>query len=245
MRRLIDGAKRLGIDLSPEQIAAFETHSREMLSWNQRMNLTAIVDPEDVETRHFLDSLTVVLALQGRLADGARVLDVGAGAGFPGLPLRVLYPRIRVTLLEAVGKKATFLEHLVRGMGLSGVEVIWKRAEDLAREPAHRERYDVALARAVAPMPALAELTLPFCRVGGRVVAQKKGDIGQEMEAAGHAIRVLGGRAPELLPVMVPELGDDHRFLVVIDKARPTPTAYPRRAGAPRKYPLSAPARRP
>lgn len=240
MQRLIDGARRLGIELSTEHLALFDLHAREMLSWNQRMNLTAIVEPEEVWTRHFLDSLTTKAALEGRLTGRAWVIDVGAGAGFPGLPLKVVCSEMRLTLLESTGKKATFLEHVVRAMSLSDVDVVWKRAEDLAREPEHRERYDVVLARAVAPMPALAELTLPLCRMGGRVVALKKGDVAGEIEAAGHAVRVLGGRAAELRPVEVPELGTDLRWLVAIDKVKPSPGVYPRRAGTPQKHPLLA-----
>lgn len=229
MESLVAGAGRLGIRLSSGQVAQFTLYCNELLAWNRRMNLTAITEPPLVETRHFLDSLTVALAWRGA-EQPENVLDVGSGAGFPGIPLRIAFPDLRLTLLEATRKKAGFLRHVLESLGLLDVQVIAARAEDAAREPAHRERYDLVTARAVAALPALAELTLPFCRVGGLVAAQKKGDIEEEVASARGALRTLGGQVLRRVPVRMPEL-EEERELVVLEKTGPTPALYPRRAG--------------
>ena len=236
MEKLIAGATRLGITLSPGQIGQFERHYSELVAWNRRLNLTAIVDRDQVQLRHFLDSITVAQALGGR----ARVLDVGSGAGLPGIPLAILSPDIHLTLLESIAKKANFLAHVARTLEIPHVRVICRRAEDLGHDAEHRERYDAVLSRAVAPLATLVELTLPFCSMGGIVVAQKKGDIVEEMERAMFGIQALGGRIRESRPVLVPELAADGHCLVVIEKVAPTPARYPRRPGVPQKRPLTA-----
>ena len=242
MEQLAAGARRLGIQLTPLQNFQFKVYSQELLSWNRRMNLTAITAPEQVETKHFLDSLTVSLAL-GKESDSQanlgpiRVLDVGSGGGFPGLPLKIVFPELQVSLLEATRKKAAFLKHINETLGLLDVEIIAARAEDAAHDARRRECYDVVVTRALAPMPALAELTLPFCRVGGKVVAQKKGDIASELAQAQESLSALGGRFGRSILVSLPELGED-RVLVVLDKIAATPLRYPRRAGLPQKHPL-------
>ncbi|MCL7451934.1 MAG: 16S rRNA (guanine(527)-N(7))-methyltransferase RsmG, partial [Anaerolineae bacterium] len=165
MQRLIDGAKALGLGLTDKQITAFQTYYDELVAWNQKFNLTAITEYEQVQIRHFADSLSVLLAEEARLAlsrPHARVIDVGSGAGFPGIPLKLVYPSARLTLLEATGKKVTFLEHLVERLGLVRVTAIKARAEELGHDPRHRAGYDLALARAVADMAVVAEYTLPF-----------------------------------------------------------------------------------
>lgn len=237
MDRLRMGALRLDIRLSPVQLDQFETYYRELLDWNQRMNLTAITDYEEVQIKHFLDSLSVVLAMPKPVPVGLMVVDVGTGAGLPGIPLKIALPEISLTLVDATNKKAEFLRHLVERLMLSGVAVVVGRAETLAHEPQYRERFDLALSRAVAPLPAAAELALPFVANGGSFVAQKKGDISQEIEAAAPAIEKLGGKLRESMPVNLPDLSDD-RSLVIIDKVSPTPEKYPRRPGIPEKRPL-------
>ena len=238
MKILADGAERLGIRLTPDQLSHFEEYYRELIEWNQRMNLTAITDYREVQVRHFLDSLTLAMVIPPPPEGVAvRLIDVGTGAGLPGIPLKILYPSIKLTLLESVMKKTRFLRHLVDRLKLEDVEVIAARAEDAAREPSHRERYDYAVARAVAPLCTLAELTLPFCRLGGHVIAPKKGNIAEEMEVASSAIPLLGGELQEVRSIYLPELGEE-RKLVIICKMRPTPTKYPRRAGTPAKQPL-------
>ncbi len=202
------------------------------------MNLTTITDYHEVQIKHFLDSLMVVLALKSPLGDESlSVIDVGTGAGLPGIPLRILLPGIRLVLLEATAKKADFLYHLIARLGLGNVEVVVGRAEEVAQQAHYREKFDLVLSRAVAPLPTLAELTLSFCNIGGSFVAQKKGAIDREVSRASRAIEVLGGRLREVKVVGVAEL-DDERFLVIIDKVKPTPSQYPRRPGMPAKRPI-------
>ena len=239
MQILDSGAKRLGLHLTSGQLEQFEIYYRELVDWNRKINLTSIIGYEDVQAKHFLDSLTVALAL-GEAGDGAgrRLIDVGTGAGLPGLPLKIIMPALRLTLLEATAKKAKFLEHIIAVLGLGGVEVVVGRAEELARDARYRERFDFVLARAVAEMPALVELTLPFGAVGGSLIAQKKGDIVAELDSARKAITVLGGRLRGVKEISLPELAEK-RLLVMVDKVAPTPARYPRRPGIPEKRPLS------
>ena len=193
------------------------------------MNLTAITDPDAVDRLHFADSLACLLA---PIPPSAAVLDVGAGAGFPGLPLKIARPDLRVTLLEATGKKARFLEHLATALSLDDVTVAAERAETFAG----RDAYDVVVNRALASMPALLELTLPFCRMGGTVLALKKGvHLPAELASAGRALAVLGG---ELAEPRTYELDGEVRQVVVVRKVGRTPLDYPRRPGLPAKKPL-------
>lgn len=240
MGKLIAGARFLGLGLTDNQIAGFQAYYEELVEWNQKFNLTAITEYEQVQIRHFADSLSVLLAEEARQALGRadpRVIDVGSGAGFPGIPLKLVCPRIRLTLLEATGKKVTFLEHLIARLGLRRITAIKARAEELGQDPDHRAGYDLALARAVADMAVVAEYTLPFCKPGGWLVAQK-GEAGPaEAWAAEKAIRLLGGELRRVLPVELPGL-PENRSLVIVEKVSPTPDLYPRRPGMPSKRPL-------
>lgn len=231
------GVRRLGFVLTPRQVQQFCCYRQELVAWNRRVNLTAITEPADIEQLHFLDSLTVALALPEPVRAGGRICDVGSGAGFPGVPLKVLFPDIRLTLIESRAKRTEFLVALVAELGLEGVDVLTGRSEDLAHDAALREGFDVVVSRGVAPLRVLAELTLPFCRLGGRAVLQKKGDIQQELVQAAHALNELGGRLLKLEPVPSEVLGGQ-RVLVVVEKAAPAPARYPRRAGIPAKRPL-------
>jgi len=238
MEPLTAGARELGITLTSRHLAAFETCYRELVTWNQRFNLTAITDRDGVLVRHFLDSLSCLKGMPwSDLMAGARVIDVGTGAGFPGVPLKIVCPGMRLTLLEATGKKVAFLEHLVRVLGLRQVEVIHGRAEERGRDLAHRERYDWALARAVAEMPTLAEYLLPLVRVGGAALVQKGEGAAAEVHGADVAIVALGGRVRRLVPVELRGLAET-RYLVIVDKVAATPVKYPRRPGIPAKRPL-------
>ncbi len=225
----------VGLRLTPQQMAAFERYAAELLDWNRRFNLTAITDREQIDVKHFLDSLTCRLAMRGRAL--GRAIDVGTGAGFPGLPLKIACPGLKLTLVESVGKKVHFCRHVTETLGLEGVEVIHVRAEVIGRQPAHREAYDWALARAVAPLPVLVEYLMPLLRVGGRAVAQK-GETGPaEAHAAERALRLLGGHVLQLIPVEIPSVAEP-RYLVVMEKTAATPAQYPRRPGIAAKRPL-------
>ncbi len=240
MQRLIEGARSLCLPLGDRQIAAFRVYYEELIRWNRRFNLTAITGYEQVQIRHFLDSLSCLLAEEVRRAlsrPAARVIDVGSGAGFPGIPLKLICPTIHLTLVEATGKKVAFLEHLIGQLELEHTTAIHARAEDLARDPLHRERYDLALARAVAALPVVVEYTLPFCRLGGWVAAQKGEAGAAEAWSAETAIGLLGGELHRVVPVELPGLPED-RSLILIEKVSPTPEKYPRRPGIPAKRPL-------
>ena len=240
MLRLLNGAKALGLLLTADQQAAFQCYYEELVAWNQKFNLTAITEYEQVQVRHFLDSLSCLLAEEAKFAlrrADARAIDIGTGAGFPGIPLKMVCPGLRLTLLEATGKKVSFLEHLVERLKLHRVTVVHARAEDLAHDPLHRQQYDLALARAVADLPVLVEYMLPFCQVGGWVIAQKGEAGAAEAWNAERSVTLLGGELRRVVPVELPGLSED-RSLVVIEKVSPTPEIYPRRPGIPSKRPL-------
>lgn len=230
-----DAYNLLGIRLTPRHIACFERFEKELLDWNARMNLTAIREAEGIRAKHFLDSLSCLLAWREN-APGS-LIDVGTGAGFPGLPLKILYPSMALTLVESVGKKTEFCRHVTGVLGLERVEVLAARAEEVGQMPKHRERYDWAVARAVANLPILVEFLLPLVKVGGSVLAQKGESGPAEAQSAEKAIRLLGGRLRQVIKVTLPGVVDE-RYLVVIDKVAATPPNYPRRVGIPAKKPL-------
>lgn len=237
MELLERGARALNLRLSQCQIKGFQDYYREMIAWNRRMNITAIVNYEEAQLKHFLDSLTVAMVLPEEARSHGRVLDIGSGGGFPGIPLKLAFPTIRLTLLDSVAKKTSFLRHLLEALGLNDVEVYTGRAEDLALDPDLRESFDVVVSRGVARMRVLMEITLPYCRVGGIVVTAKKGEIDSELVASLHAMEVLGGGIRETRGVNLEGL-QDGRALVVVEKVRPTPAKFPRRPGMPAKHPL-------
>jgi 16S rRNA (guanine527-N7)-methyltransferase len=234
---LEDGARGLGVVLSVHQLDQFCLYYRELRDWNNRFNLTSVTDWDRVQRIHFLDSLTIARALPEEKRFQGRLVDVGSGAGFPGLPLKIAFPSLQVTLVESVGKKARFLRHIVDTLNLLHTTVFDQRAEVLARSNEHREIYDVVVARALYALPAVLEVTIPFCCVGGMVVVQKKGDLKTEIDQSQRAIDLLGGSMRGVCPVNIPDL-DDGRVLVVIDKVSTTPSDYPRRPGMPLKRPL-------
>ncbi|HLE30198.1 MAG TPA: 16S rRNA (guanine(527)-N(7))-methyltransferase RsmG [Anaerolineales bacterium] len=248
---LASGARSLlNLELSRAQLAAFQIYADELQAWNAKFNLTAIKDSEGIQIKHFLDSLSLLKALcpaaageeDGRLraADPglrARLVDVGTGAGFPGLPLKIVCPQLQLTLVEATGKKATFCEAVVEKLNLSGVLVVKARAEEVGRDPSHREQYDWAVARAVAEMPVLAEYLLPLVKRGGRALAQKGEGAPAETQAAEGAVKRLGGELEQMIPVELPGIVET-RYLVVFKKIAATPPTYPRRSGVPSKEPL-------
>lgn len=236
MQTLARNAQELfNLYLSPAQLAALSAYEKELLYWNERISLTAIRDSEGIRTKHFLDSFSCVLAWAD--APPKTLVDVGSGAGFPGIPLKIIYPHLQLTLVESVGKKADFCQRIVDTLQLDGVRVIRTRAEKLGQDPAHRERYDWAVARAVAKLPVLSEYLLPLVKVGGTMLAQK-GERGlAETQDAENALKILGGNLRQVIPVTLPGVVEE-RYLVLADKISRTPAAYPRREGIPAKRAL-------
>jgi 16S rRNA (guanine527-N7)-methyltransferase len=238
MEKLIAGAEKLGLHLSPRQLEQFYTYYQELAEWNRRMNLTTITDYEEVQIKHFLDALTATLAFPQPLTrSGLRFIDVGTGSGIPGIPIRILLPDIHLVLLDSTAKKTAFLHHLKQKLALDNVEVVVGRAEEVAHQTQYREKFNVVLSRAVAPLHTLVELTLPFCSIGGIFVAQKKGSIEPETSQATKAISLLGAKLRETKRVNLEEFTDERR-LIIIEKISPTPKLYPRRPGIPAKRPL-------
>jgi 16S rRNA (guanine527-N7)-methyltransferase len=227
--------KITGIHLNARQVKAFELYEQELLDWNEKFNLTAIRDVESIRTKHFLDSLTCLSELNNPRPE--RLVDIGTGAGFPGIPLKIALPELKLTLVESVGKKADFCRHIVERLNLSGTEVLNIRAEEMGKMGQYREQFDWAVARAVSSLPVLAEYLLPLVRVGGGVLAQKGESAHAEAQQAEKAIRILGGSLRKVNLVTLPGVADE-RYLVVIDKKAVTPVQYPRRAGLPAKKPL-------
>lgn len=225
----------LGLRLTKQQLESLAIYERELIDWNSRFNLTAIDDPQKIYTKHFLDSLTCLLAMRGTPI--GRIVDVGTGAGFPGIPIKIACPKIQLTLIESVGKKASFCQHIVQILNLKDVTVLQERAETVGQQPSHREQYDWAIARAVATMPTLAEYLLPLVKIGGMALAMKGESAPAEVHMAERAIHLMGGRLSHLLPVTLPGV-EEQRFLVIIDKVAATPKGYPRRVGIPAKRPL-------
>jgi 16S rRNA (guanine527-N7)-methyltransferase len=235
MEHLVTEAEAMGVVLNAEQTAQFAIYLRLLLEWNERLNLTAVRDSTAIAQRHFYDSLTCALVM-GDL-HGRTLIDVGSGAGFPGLPLKIAFPELQLTLVESVNKKARFLQTVVAELGLPGVHILAQRAEELGQQPAHREQYDWAVARGVAEMRILAEYLLPLCRVRGAMLAQKGENAAVETAVAAHAIHLLGGGEPRFHQTPSAPEASPH-FLVVVEKIASTPTKYPRRVGVPGKRPL-------
>ncbi|MGI6263445.1 MAG: 16S rRNA (guanine(527)-N(7))-methyltransferase RsmG [Succiniclasticum sp.] len=224
-----------GLTLTQEQLQQFGTYYERLVETNRHLNLTTLTSPEDVAVKHFIDSL---LAYDPALMKaGTTVIDVGTGAGFPGLPLKIYRPELKVTLLDSLDKRLRFLQDVIDATGVKGIRLVHARAEDGGRDPKHRGQYDIAVSRAVARLSVLAEYCLPFVKRGGWVLALKGSKYEEEIEAAQNALARLGGKLVEARPVQLPGL-DDGRAIVVLRKVKDTPAAYPRKAGLPAKKPL-------
>ncbi len=238
---LTDGASQVGLRLDARQLERFERYYRLLVEASRRMALTTALTYEEVQQRHFLESaaLTAALREEGLLpSEGEnRLIDVGSGAGFPGVPMKILAPQLSLTLVEATAKKATFLRRLVRELDLGDVQVLVGRAETLAGEVPHREAYQLAVSKAVAPLPTLLELTLPFLRVGGALAAPKGSGVDEELARSGLALAMLGGVVEKVRPLAIP-YAKHPQTLVLVRKQSPTPPGYPRRPGMPKKRPL-------
>jgi len=238
---LISGLQALNLEPSPETIAGLLAHLDLVIEWNQRFNLTAIKDPREMIVKHLIDSASLV-AILGDIPVG-RVLDVGSGAGYPGVVVRCFLPHAHLVLLESLSKRCKFLEQVGETImplletGLDGFEVIWGRAEDYGQRPEYRESFDLVTARAVAELRVLAEYCLPFCRVGGRFIAMKGPAADEEVSRAQRAIALLGGKVDKIVRTHLPD-GAGERSMVVVQKVKRTPREYPRRPGTPSKIPL-------
>ncbi|MBI4571646.1 MAG: 16S rRNA (guanine(527)-N(7))-methyltransferase RsmG [Chloroflexi bacterium] len=234
---LADGARELGLALSQQQLERFECYLETLTDWAERMSLTAVRDAEGIQRRHFLESAALIPALaeQGYSLKGRSLIDVGSGTGVPGIPLKIIEPSIQLTLIEAKQRKVEFLQALLPELGMSDVVVLNRRAEESARDPRHREQYDVAVAKALAPLRTLLELTLPFVRMGGIVIAPKGKETDAEVKDAGIALETLKGILRGVEPLL---LSEPLQHVVVVDKVLPTPERFPRRPGMPAKRPL-------
>lgn len=236
MQTLVRNAQELfGIQIKNAQLQMIANYEHELMVWNEKISLTAIRDEAGIRTKHFLDSFSCVQAWQDKTPQ--TLVDVGSGAGFPGIPLKILYPRLKLTIVESVGKKADFCRHIVNTLKLDNVNVIQTRAEKLGQMPKYRESFDWAVARAVAQLPVLSEYLLPLVKVGGVMLAQKGESAPIESHTAENAMRILGGHLRQMIPVTLPGVVEE-RYLVLVDKVGATPPQYPRHEGTPAKKPL-------
>ncbi|MDP4091934.1 MAG: 16S rRNA (guanine(527)-N(7))-methyltransferase RsmG [Bacillota bacterium] len=230
---LAEGARTYGLDLDDSRIDQLKKYMELLKDWNTRMNLTAIEEDSDIVIKHFIDSFTILPYLENK---GIKMIDVGTGAGFPGIPVKIAYEKIEVTLLDSLEKRIKFMNEVVSTLGLKGIKTVHGRAEDFGVNSEYREKFDIAVARAVANLPVLLEYCLPFVKTGGRFIAMKGNNI-EETEASEKALNVLGGEIEEIGETILP-FGDMKRNIIIIRKLRQTPTKYPRKAGKPSKEPL-------
>ena len=228
-------AESYGLPLSDEQLRQFTRYYELLVEWNEKMNLTAITEEHEVAVKHMVDSLTAYDA--ALFQAGTSVIDVGTGAGFPGLPLKIFCPEIKLTLMDSLNKRVKFLQTVALELGLQDVECVHARAEEGARNKKYREQFDLAVSRAVARLPILCEYCLPFVKRGGHFLALKGRAFAEEVEEAAKAIKVMGGSHTEVREVHLPDL-EDKRAIIIVTKTMPTPKAYPRKAGTPAKNPL-------
>lgn len=225
----------LQISLTDEQINQFLIYYEMLVEWNEKMNLTAITEYEDVMKKHFIDSISLIKAYD--VSKSVTVIDVGTGAGFPGLALKIAYPNLKVTLLDSLNKRIQFLNAVIETLGLSDVETVHGRAEDFAKPDKLREKFDLCVSRAVANLSTLSEYCLPFVKVRGQFISYKSEKIVEEMESAQKAISLLGGKVVNQVEFQLPD-SDIYRNLFVIEKCKETPKKFPRKAGLPSKEPI-------
>lgn len=234
-QQLIEGAKVLNVELTDKQADQLMRYKELLVEWNEKMNLTAITEDMEVITKHFLDCLTVQSSID--LAQVKSLVDVGTGAGFPGLVLKIAFPNVHITLIDSLNKRLKFLQHVIDELGLTGIECVHGRAEDLGKNKAYREQFEVCASRAVANLAVLSEYTLPFVKKGGYLIALKGQKLDEEFAEGEKAITILGGTIDKLVDVVVPYTDLNHR-IAKIKKVKETPKKYPRKAGEPTKAPL-------
>lgn len=234
MELLKTSAEKMGIELSQNQLEKFDLYKKLLLEWNEKMNLTAITDDEGIAIKHFADSISVMPLIENK---NASLIDVGTGAGFPGIPLKIANDGFKVTLLDSLNKRITFLEEVKKELGITNLECIHSRAEDGGRNADLREKFDYCVSRAVARLSVLSEYCMPFVAVGGHFISLKGPDAAEELTEAQKAISVLGGKVEKVVEITIPE-SDLKHCAVVIKKIKSTPKAYPRKAGTAAKKPL-------
>ncbi len=231
--KFINDLKTIGIELSDEQLEQFLTYYEMLIEKNKVMNLTAITDFDEVLEKHFEDSLSLIQAVD--LEKSQTVMDLGTGAGFPGIPLKIAFPNLQITLADSLNKRILFLDDVIRELGLTGIDTVHGRAEDLAKNSDFREKFDLCVSRAVANLSTLSEYCLPFVKIGGKFISYKAGECDEEVAASKSSIFLLGGKISDIKKF---ELGESGRAFVIIDKVSGTPKKYPRKAGTPSKDPL-------
>lgn len=231
-KELTDKLSKIGIKLTKKQTEQFYNYMNLLLEWNEKINLTAITEPKDIILKHFVDSLTIA----SKISDGEKVIDVGTGAGFPGIPLSILKEEVEITLLDSLNKRILFLQEVIKNINLTKIEAKHSRVEEFAKNKNIRETYDIATSRAVAPLNVLLEYLLPLVKVGGRCICMKGSNI-EEIENSKKALEILGGEIEKVEKIILPE-SDMQRNIIIVKKVRKTPAKYPRKAGTPSKEPL-------
>lgn len=231
---LCESCRKIGVELNQAQLKQFMTYKDMLVEWNEKMNLTAINDDREIILKHFVDCLALC---SGADMSGKKIIDVGTGAGFPGVPVKIACPDIDITLLDSLNKRITFLNELTKALELEKTDCVHMRAEDGGNDKGLRESFDMCISRAVANLAVLCEYCLPFVRVGGMFISMKGPDVSQEISEAEKAIKVLGGEISEIKKVSIPETDINHS-LIIIKKIRSTPSKYPRKAGKVKKEPI-------
>jgi len=232
---LVNGAKMLGLEMDQKNINDFTLYKELLKEWNEKINITTITDDFEIDIKHFIDSITPLTT--GLFKDNIKVIDIGTGGGFPGLPLKIMKRDLDVLLVDSTMKKINFLNDVINKIGLEKIQAIHGRAEEMGRDPLYREKFDVAISRAVAQLNTLCEYCLPFVKVGGYFISMKGSDIDEELKEASNSIKVLGGKLKEVKLIKLP-LSDINHSLIIIEKIKETATKYPRGGGKPRKKPL-------
>ena len=231
--KFIEESNKISITFTDTQLEQFRMYYEMLVEKNKVMNLTGITEWNEVLEKHFLDSISLIRAID--LDQELTVMDMGTGAGFPGIPLKIAFPKLKVTLADSLNKRVLFLQEVIDSLKLEGIEAIHGRAEDLARDKKYREQYDLAVSRAVANLSTLSEYCLPFVKIGGKFISYKSGEIEEEVSSSKSAVFLLGGK---IINSVKFELGESGRSFIVIDKVNGTPKSYPRKAGTPSKKPL-------
>ena len=231
--KMQEKSRDLGVRFSVEQIEQFFEYMNLLIEWNEKMNLTAITDPEEIILKHFIDSITILKEIE----DNSKVVDVGTGAGFPGIPLSIMNPTLKITLVDSLNKRLIFLQEVVNKLNLKNIEIIHARAEEFGQNKKYRESFDIATSRAVANLSTLSEYLIPFVKVGGKVISMKAAEAQEEINEAKKAIEVLGGKIEKIEEFNLPQ-SDIGRTVILVKKEKQTPNKYPRKPGTPSKEPI-------